>query len=160
MSKQTDLLKSISAKVRKRGIKPFTKAFGRAMKEEFKKLKRTRITRSNPRKPKSKSSKRKTNKTSKKNTNPKKSLAGKKGTSGMTRAKKLLLGLGVGALFSTLAALTRIREIEGAAPIIDAAVGGGVEAQVGTAIPRLIRIVAGRVGLNGNGGNGGGVGGA
>lgn len=95
-------------------------------------------------------------KITKRKSNPttKKSMAGKKGTSGMTRAKKLLLGLGVGALFSTIAAVTRIREIEGAAPIIDAAVGGGVEAQIGTAIPRLIRIVAGRVGVNGGGGNG------
>jgi len=89
--------------------------------------------------------------TVKSNPSTNKSVAGKKGTSGMTRVKKVLLGLGVGAAFSTLAALTRIREIEGAAPIIDAAVGGGVEAQVGTAIPRLIRQVMMRTGNSSNG---------
>jgi len=157
LSKQTDLLKQISAKVRKRGVKPFTKAFGRAMKEEFKKLKRSKKTfqKTKPRKTKTKNKKRKSTKTSKKNTTSKKSVAGKKGVSGMTRIKKVLLGLGIGATFSTIAALTRVREIEGAAPIIDAAVGGGVEAQIGTAIPRLIRIVMSRGANGGNGGSGG-----
>jgi len=78
----------------------------------------------------------------------------KKGTSGMTRTRKFLLGLGVGTAVSTVAALTRVREIEGAAPIIDAMVGGGVEAQIGTAIPRLIRQVLPRIGINGNPSNG------
>lgn len=78
----------------------------------------------------------------------------KKGTSGMTRTRKFLLGLGVGTAVSTVAAITRVREIEGAAPIIDAMVGGGVEAQIGTAIPRLIRQVLPRIGVGSNGGNG------
>jgi len=99
-----------------------------------------------------KTAKRKT-RTTKSRSSTKKSVAGRKGTSGMTRIKKFLLGIGIGAAVSTTAQLTRVREIESVGPIIDAAVGGGVEAQVGTAIPRLIRLVAGRAGLNG-GGNG------
>jgi len=99
-----------------------------------------------------KTTKRKTTRT-KSRSNTKKSVVSRKGTSGMTRIKKFLLGIGIGAAVSTVAGLTRVREIESAGPIIDAAVGGGVEAQVGTAIPRLIRLVAGRAGFNG-GGNG------
>ncbi len=145
--------KQASAKVRAEGVKPFTKAFGKRMKQLLggrggsKKPVKRRTTKTKKTKP------RKT-KTVKSKPRGKKSVAGKKGTSGMTRVKKLLIGLGVGTTFSTIAALTRVREIEGVAPIIDAAVGGGVEAQVGTAIPRLIRILAGRVGLNGGNGNG------
>ena len=105
---------------------------------------------------KRKTAKTKTRKT-KSRSGTKKSVAKKgsrkKGTSGMTRVKKFLLGLGIGAGVSTVAGLTRVREIEGIAPIIDAAVGGGVEAQIGTAIPRLIRQVLPRIGVNG-GGNG------
>jgi len=101
-----------------------------------------------------KSAKRKT-KTTKSRSSNKRTVAGKKGgTKGMTRVKKFLLGLGIGAGVSTVAGLTRVREIEGIAPIIDAAVGGGVEAQIGTAIPRLIRQVLPRIGFNGNGSNG------
>ena len=37
MTKQTDRLKKVSAILRKRGIKPFTKAWGKAFKKEFKK---------------------------------------------------------------------------------------------------------------------------
>lgn len=142
--------KQASAKVRAEGVKPFTKAFGKRMKQILGSAKKS------VKKASSKKSKTKTKKTRtvKSKSNPKKSVVakGRKGTSGMTRVKKLLLGLGVGTLFSTIAALTRVREIEGAAPIIDAAVGGGVEAQIGTAIPRLIRIAAGRFGFNGGGG--------
>jgi len=148
--------KQASAKVRAEGVKPFTKAFGKRMKQ----LLGGKRTKSKKSRPKSRKGATKKTKTTKSRSSGKKSVAGRKGTSGMTRAKKFLLGLGVGALFSTIAALTRVREIEGAAPIIDAAVGGGVEAQVGTAVPRLIRIVASRFNLNGNGGNGGGFGGA
>lgn len=109
--------------------------------------------------PKTKTSKRKTNKTSKKNPSHNKSVAGnKKGKSGMSRIKKFLLGLGVGAGVSLAAGLARQPAIESSGPIIDAAVGGGVEAQIGTAIPRLIRTFILRNGANG--GNGGGVGGA
>jgi len=98
-----------------------------------------------------KAPKKRTTRTKSRSTN-KKSMAGKKGTSGMTRLKKFLLGLGIGAGVSTIAAVTRVREIEGAAPIIDAAVGGGVEAQIGTAIPRIIRQLSVRGGLtSGNG---------
>jgi len=97
-----------------------------------------------------KSTKRKTTRTKSKSST-KKSVVSRKGTSGMTRIKKFLLGIGIGAAVSTVAGLTRVREIESAGPIIDAAVGGGVEAQVGTAIPRLIRLVAGRAGFNGGG---------
>jgi len=97
-----------------------------------------------------KTTKRKTTRTKSKSST-KKSMVSRKGTSGMTRIKKFLLGIGIGAAVSTVAGLTRVREIESAGPIIDAAVGGGVEAQVGTAIPRLIRLVAGRAGVGGNG---------
>jgi len=153
LTKQTDLLKKISAKVRARGVKPFTKAFGKAMKAEFKKLKGNK--RSTPNKSKKSRSKppkaaKKTTKQNKKNKSSSKSMAGKKGTSGMTRIKKLLLGIGIGAAVSTVAAFSRQPAIEAAGPIIDAAVGAGVEGQVGTAIPRLIRTF-----LLTNGSNGG-----
>lgn len=147
--------KQASAKVRAEGIKPFTKAFGKRMKQllggriksrKSTSTKKRKTIKTKTRKTKSRSSTRKTvvMKGSK-----------RKGTSGMTRVKKVLLGLGIGAAFSTIAALTRIREVEGIAPIIDAAVGGGVEAQIGTAIPRTIRILAqrGGFGLNGGGNN-------
>jgi len=98
-----------------------------------------------------KAPKKRTTRTKSRSSN-KKTVA-KKGTSGMTRIKKFLLGIGIGAAVSTVAGLTRVREIESAGPIIDAAVGGGVEAQVGTAIPRLIRLVAGRAGINGGNGS-------
>jgi len=103
---------------------------------------------------KTKKNKPRKTKTVKSKSTSKKSVAGKKGTSGMTRTKKFLIGLGVGAGVSTVAGLTRVREIESVGPIVDAVVGGGVEAQIGTAIPRLIRLLAGRVGFNGGGGNG------
>jgi len=156
VSGQQLLFKQASAKVRAEGIKPFTKAFGKRMKQVLggKSKSKPRGKSVKTRSTKRKKSKSKRTTTVKSKSNTKKSVAGKKGTSGMTRAKKFLLGLGVGALFSTIAAVTRVREIEGAAPIIDAAVGGGVEAQIGTAVPRLIRIAATRFGFNGNGGNG------
>jgi len=156
VSGQQLLFKQASAKVRAEGIKPFTKAFGKRMKALLGgRTKSRKSTSTKKRKP----AKTKTRKT-KSRSGTKKSVAKKgsrkKGTSGMTRVKKLLLGLGIGAGFSTLAAVTRIREIEGAAPIIDAVVGGGVEAQIGTAIPRIIRQVAARGGFSfgGNSGNG------
>jgi len=154
MTKQTDLLKKISAKVRARGVKPFTKAFGKAMKAEFAKLKKPgKSTRKKAKKSKAKPRKaaKKTTKQNKKKGSSNKSMAGKKGTSGMTRVKKLLLGIGIGAAVSTVAAFSRQPAIEAAGPIIDAFVGGGVEAQLGTAIPRLIRTF---VLQNGNGVNG------
>jgi len=160
MTKQTELLKRISAKVRARGVKPFTKAFGRAMKAEFKKLKKS--GRSNPKKSnkarsKPKSKTKKSNKTSKKKNPGNKSVAGKKGgTKGMTRLKRFLIGLGVGVTVSTVAGLARTPEIESAGPVIDALAGAGVEGQLGTALPRIIRVIAARGGLSlgGNGGNG------
>jgi len=99
---------------------------------------------------------RKTTTRRKSNPGNKKSVAGKKGIAGMTRFKKFLLGLGVGAGVSTVAGLTRVREVEFLGPIIDASVGGGIEGQVGVAIPKIIRLVASRAGFgtNGNGGNG------
>jgi len=145
--------KQASAQVRKEGVKPFTKAFGKRMKQLLGKRTKNKST-------KRKISKTKTTRTVKSKSSNKKSMVAKKGTSGMTRIKKVLLGLGVGAAFSTIAALTRIREIEGVAPIIDAAVGGGVEAQVGTAIPRLIRQVIMRTGSGSSNGNGLALGGA
>jgi len=162
MSKQTELLKQVSAKVRKRGIKPFTKAFGKAMKAEFKKLKKSRGA--GPKKSKKGGGKRrksanKRTKATKRKTSSKKSMAknkgGKKGKSGMSRLKKVLLGLGVGAAVSTIAAFSRQPAVESAGPIVDALAGGGWEAQVGTAIPRLIRTFAQGNFSNGNGGNGG-----
>lgn len=167
MSKQTELLKKISAKVRARGVKPFTKAFGKAMKAEFKKLKKS--GRSNPAKSKKGGGKRrksanKSTKATKKRTANKNPVAknkggGKKGKSTMTRFKKLLIGLGVGVTVSTIAAFARQPAIESAGPVIDALAGGGWEAQVGTAIPRLIRTFV-QNGIGANGANGGGVGGA
>jgi len=145
--------KQASAKVRAEGIKPFTKAFGKRMKQLLggRGGKRKPVKR---RATKTKKTKTRKTKRTKTRSNTKKSVVSRKGTSGMTRTKKLLIGLGVGTAVSTVAQLTRVREIESAGPIIDAAVGGGVEAQIGTAIPRIIRIIAGRVGFNGNGGNG------
>jgi len=153
LSKQTDLLKKISAKVRARGVKPFTKAFGKAMKAEFAKLKKSK--RSTPNKSKKGGSKprkpaKKTTKQNKNKNSSSKSVAGKKGASGMTRFKKFLLGLGVGAGISTVAGLARVPAVESAGPVIDALAGGGWEAQVGTAIPRLIRQLA----FSGNSANG------
>jgi len=145
--------KQASAKARAEGIKPFTKAFGTRMKQLLGKAKKS--VKKTHRK-KSKSRKNRT-RTVKSRSGPKKSMVskkggGRKGISGTSQLKKVLLGLGVGAAFSTIAALTRIREIEGVAPIVDAAVGGGVEAQIGTAIPRLIRQVLLRTGAgSGNG---------
>jgi len=107
---------------------------------------------------KSKKNKTKSTKRPKSKSNNRKPVAKKNGTKGMTRVKKFILGVGVGALVSTIAAFAKQPAIESSGPIIDAAVGGGVEAQIGTAIPRLIRTF---VFANGNGGgNGGGVGGA
>lgn len=101
---------------------------------------------------------RKSSSTSKRSKGSKK-MAGKKGgkkggTSGMTRTKKFLIGLGVGTAVSTVATLARTPEIESSGPVIDALVGGGVEAQIGTAVPRLIRQLVLRSGGFGNGGNG------
>jgi len=162
LSKQTELLKKVSKKVRDSGVKPFTKAFGTAMKKEFAKLKKS--GRSNPKRSKkgrgkSRNPARKPTKATKKRTTSKTTVAkkkggGKKGTSGMTRIKKVLLGLGVGVAVSTAAGLTRQPGIEAAGPIVDALAGGGWEAQVGTAIPRLIRTVLAQSGSL-NGGNGG-----
>jgi len=162
MTKQTDLLKKISAKVRARGVKPFTKAFGKAMKAEFKKLKKS--SRSNPNKSKKGRSKprstaKKSNKTSKNKKPSSKSVAGKKGgTKGMTRLKRFLIGLGVGVTVSTIASFARTPELESAGPVIDALAGAGVEGQLGTALPRVIRVIAQRGGLSfGGNGNGNGL---
>jgi len=137
--------KQASAKVRAEGVKPFTKAFGKRMKQllggKSKSVKK-RTTKTKKNKP------RKT-KTIKSKSTTKKAFAGKKGVAGMTRLKKFLLGLGVGAGVSTVAGLTRVREVEFLGPIIDAGVGGGIEGQVGVAIPKIIRIVAARAGFNG-----------
>lgn len=147
--------KQASAKVRAEGIKPFTKPFGARMKQLLGTAKKS-VKKASRKKPKPKKNK---TRTVKSRSGPKKSMVfkkrgGRKGISGISRIKKVLLGLGVGAAFSTVAALTRIREIEGVAPIVDAAVGGGVEAQIGTAIPRLIRQVLLRTDAGSSGGNG------
>lgn len=141
--------KQASAKVRAEGVKPFTKAFGKRMKQLLGGARKS-VKKASRKKTKTKKNK---TRTVKSRPTTKKSMVAKKGTSAMTRIKKVALGLGIGAAFSTLAALTRIREIEGVAPIVDAAVGGGVEAQVGTAIPRLIRQIIVRRNGNGNGSN-------
>lgn len=147
--------KQASAKVRAEGVKPFTKAFGARMRQILGGAK-SKVKKASRKKSKSKGKKTRTvkSKSSSRKSVVAKKGGSRKGTSGMTRVKKVLLGLGIGAAFSTIAALTRIREIEGVAPIIDAAVGGGVEAQVGTAIPRLIRQIVLRTGAGSNGGNG------
>jgi len=140
--------KQASAKVRAEGVKPFTKAFGTRMKQILGKARRKSSKKSGPKRRKSSTKKRSTSKrssTTKRSTGS--TMTAKKGgTKGMTRVKKVLLGLGIGTAFSLIAAVTRVREVEGVAPIIDAAVGGGVEAQIGTAIPRLIRQVIMRTG--------------
>lgn len=85
----------------------------------------------------------------------KKSLAGKKGVAGMTRLKKFLLGLGIGAGVSTVAGLTKVREVEFIGPVVDAGLSGGVEGQLGVALPKIIRLIANRGGFSlGNGGGG------
>jgi len=145
--------KQASAKVRAEGVKPFTKAFGKRMKQLLGGKSKPKVKN---KRTKTKVSKTKTTRTTKSKKTNKKSLAGKKnGVSGMTRLKKFLIGLGVGTTVSTIAAVSRVREIEGAAPIIDAAVGVGVEGQLGTAVPRLIRQILLRTGFSFNGGNGG-----
>lgn len=153
VSGQQLLFKQASAKVRAEGVKPFTKAFGKRMKQilggKSKSVKK-RTT-------KTKKNKSRKTKNVKSKSNPKKTVVAnrKGGTKGMTRLKKFLLGLGVGAGVSTVAGLTRVREVEFLGPIIDAGVGGGVEGQVGVAIPKIIRLIATRAGFNG-GFNGGG----
>jgi len=152
--------KQASAKVRAEGIKPFTKAFGKRMKQLLKKggssiKKRSKKTRSNP-KTRTKGSASNRSKGSKGS----KKMAGKSGTKGMTRLKKFLIGLGIGTAVSTTTQLTRIREVEFVGPIADAAVSGGVEGQLGVAIPKIIRAVALRAGFSGNGGNGSAIEGA
>jgi len=147
--------KQASAKVRAEGIKPFTKAFGKRMKQLLKKegssiKKRSKKTRSNP-KTRTKGSSSNRSKGSKGS----KKMAGKQGVKGMTRLKKFLIGLGIGTAVSTAATVTRIREVEFIGPLADAATAGGVEGQLGVAIPKIIRAVALRLGFNfGNGGNG------
>jgi len=119
------------SKARKEGLS------GKALGRRIKQLLGTRV--------KSKSTKRRKSKpnkprTSKRKSTTKKSMAGKKGgTKGMTRIKKFLIGLGIGVGVSTATQIVRVPGLEGSAPILDAAVGGGVEGQVGVAIPRLIR---------------------
>jgi len=122
------------------------------------KKRRTKSTkRSTPKRRKSPKKRRTASKGSSRSTRStgSKKMAGKKGgTKGSTRVKKLLIGLGVGVAVSTVATLARTPEIEASGPVIDALVGGGVEAQIGTAIPRLIRQVVLRSGGFGNGSNG------
>jgi len=121
------------------------KALGRRIKQLLGKRK------SNPSKrPKTKQKK---TRTSNRKSNPKKNVVARKGgTKGMTRIKKLLLGLGIGTTVSLVSSFVRIPGLEGSAPILDAAVGGGVEGQIGVAIPRIIRQVAGLAQGNGGGG--------
>jgi len=141
--------KQASAKVRKEGIKPFTKAFGTRMKQILGKSKR-KSSHHAPKRHSAAKKKRKSNK-------PHKGSGGsmkKGGTKAMTRFKKFLLGFGIGAAVSTVAGLVRVPEVESAGPIIDALAGAGVEGQVGTAIPRLIRQVVLRSNGFGGGTNG------
>lgn len=72
----------------------------------------------------------------------------------MTRLKKFLIGLGIGVGVSTVVGLTKVREVEFVGPLADAAVGGGVEGQLGVVLPKLIRTVLLRNGgFSFNGGN-------
>jgi len=160
-SKQQLKFAEASAKVRREGIKPFTKAFGKRMKQLLKKGGSSTSKRTNKRKsPKKTKSKRSSSNRSKGSKGSKK-MAGKKGGPLIgPRVKKFLIGIGIGSAVSTGVALTRVREIENAGPVIDALAGGGVEGQLGIVIPRLIRQVAARMGSNGfsfNGGNGNGL---
>jgi len=149
--------KQASAKVRAEGVKPFTKAFGKRMKQLLGGKSKPKVKKNRP---KTKVSKTKTTRRTKTKSNTKKSLAGKKGgkkgVAGMTRLKKFLLGLGIGAGVSTVAGLTRVREVEFIGPVVDAGLSGGVEGQLGVALPKIIRLIANRGGfsLGGNGANG------
>jgi len=154
-SKQQLLFTRASAQVRREGIKPFTKAFGKRMKQLLKKggssiKKRTKKTKS-PGKPKRKRSSSNRSKGSK---GSNKMAGNKKGTKGMTRLKKFLIGLGIGTAVSTAAQVSRIREVEFIGPLADAATAGGVEGQLGVAIPKIIRAVIARSGFQGFNGNG------
>jgi len=156
--------KQASAKVRAEGIKPFTKAFGKRMKQLLKKggssiKKRSKKRRSNP-KSRGSIAKKGSSSNRSKGSKGSKKMAGKQGVKGMTRLKKFLIGLGIGTAVSTTTQLTRIREVEFVGPIADAAVSGGVEGQLGVAIPKIIRAVALRAGFSGNGGNGAAIEGA
>lgn len=146
--------KQASAKVRAEGITPFTKAFGARMKQLLSKgSRRKSSTRSTSKRSKPSKKRRSASKGSSRSTRSSGSTkmaakkgGQKKGTSGMTRTKKFLLGFGIGAAVSTAAGLARTPELEAAGPIIDAVVGAGVEGQVGTAVPRLIRQILLRTG--------------
>lgn len=87
--------------------------------------------------------------------NPMAKTKTKQGVKVQTRLKKFLIGLGSGAAVSTTAGITRIPEIEAAAPVVVALAGGGVEGQLGAAIPRIIRVLLARGGISLNGGRNG-----
>lgn len=81
----------------------------------------------------------------------------KQGVKVQTRLKKFLIGFGSGAAISTTAGVTRIPELEAAAPVVVALAGGGVEGQLGAAVPRIIRVLLARGGISFNGGGNGGL---
>jgi len=155
MAKQQTAFIKASAQVRREGIKPFTKAFGKRMKQLLKKggssiKKRSKKSKSN-KKSRTKGSSSNRSKRSKGSNK----MAGNKksGVKGMTRLKKFLLGIGIGTAVSTAATFSRVREVEFIGPLADAAVSGGVEGQLGVAIPKIIRAIAQRSGFSFNGGN-------
>jgi len=149
---------SASAKVRKEGIKPFTKAFGKRMKQLLQKGGSSIKKRSKKNKSPAKSKPRGSSSNRSKGSKGSNKMAGKgkSGTKGMTRLKKFLIGLGIGVGVSTIASVSRIREVEFIGPLADSATGGGVEGQLGVAIPKIIRALVNRSGFsfNGNGSNG------
>lgn len=169
VSGQQLVFKQASAKVRAEGIKPFTKAFGARMKTVLNQLKtksgkksRTTKRKSAGQRTKSRAlpgkKKRSSSNSTKRSKGSNKMAAKKNGPLISPRVKKFLIGIGIGSAVSTGVALTRVREIENAGPVIDALAGGGVEGQLGIVIPRLIRQLSARFGANGNGfsfGNGG-----
>jgi len=150
--------KQASAKVRAEGIKPFTKAFGKRMKQLLGRGKKAVKSRA----PKRRKSTTKQTKRTKSRSSPKKSVAakksgGRKGASLKTRLIKFGAGAGIGALIAIVATAARRQEINAAAPIIDAAAGTGVEGQVGTAIMRVgVPLITRALRGNGNGFGGNG----
>lgn len=146
--------KQASAKVRAEGVKPFTKAFGKRMKQllgKSGKAVKKRVTKS--RKSTTKKTKRTKSKSTRKSTVAKKG-GSRKGTSLKTRLVKFGAGAGIGALVAILATFAKRQEVNAVAPIIDAAAGTGVEGQVGTAIMRTVVPLITRSFRGGNGGNG------
>lgn len=153
--------KQASAKVRAEGIKPFTKAFGKRMKQILGGTRSKSVrkrSKSRGSKPKSRSQSRKGSKRSGSSTMAKKKGGGRKGTSLKTRAIKFGAGAGIAVVISIIANALRRQEVNAVTPILDAAAGLGVEGQIGTTIVRTVAPLIQRSGFSLNGGTRNGAG--